>query len=106
TVVTPCLRTFGRRRGSPRRGGTARLARVPGARAAGPDAQRRAEMDSSAFRDAVYQIHKQGRERGHYFLTAEDERFTGRTIHVGGRRLLSFGSCSYLGLELDPRVVE
>lgn len=63
-------------------------------------------MDSSAFREAVFQIHKQGRDRGHYFLTAQDESFRGRMIQVDGRRLLSFGSCSYLGLEFDPRLVE
>jgi len=63
-------------------------------------------MDASNFRDAVFQVHYQGRRRGHYFLAAEDERFEGRTIHVAGRTLLSFGSCSYLGLEFDPRIVD
>lgn len=37
-------------------------------------------------------------------LTAEDERLTGRTLRLGGRDLVHFGSCSYLGLELDPRL--
>src|SRR5687767_14656182 len=63
-------------------------------------------MDSSTFRDAVFQVHRQGRDRGHYFLNAEDERFEDRFIQVAGKRLLSFGSCSYLGLEFDPRIVE
>ena len=63
-------------------------------------------MNSSTFRDAVFQIHHQGRERGHYFLMAEDTRFEDRRITVQGKRLLSFGSCSYLGLEFDPRIVE
>ncbi len=63
-------------------------------------------MDSSTFRDAVFKIHTQGRERGHYFLTADDERFTDRMLHVGGRELLSFGSCSYLGLEFHPKIIE
>ncbi|HWB81915.1 MAG TPA: aminotransferase class I/II-fold pyridoxal phosphate-dependent enzyme [Nannocystaceae bacterium] len=63
-------------------------------------------MDASTFRDAVFQVHRQGRERGHYFLVAEDARFGDRTITVGGRRLLSFGSCSYLGLEFDDRLLD
>lgn len=63
-------------------------------------------MDSSTFRDAVYKIHMQGRERGHYFLTADDTRFVDRYLDVGGQRLLSFGSCSYLGLEFDSRIIE
>ncbi|UQA62039.1 aminotransferase class I/II-fold pyridoxal phosphate-dependent enzyme [Polyangium aurulentum] len=63
-------------------------------------------MEASGFREAVFQIHRQGRERGHYFLMAEDERLSGRSMQIDGRRLLSFGSCSYLGLEFDPRLVE
>ncbi|MGC4089312.1 MAG: aminotransferase class I/II-fold pyridoxal phosphate-dependent enzyme [Polyangiaceae bacterium] len=35
---------------------------------------------------------------------AEDERFDGRTITLDGRRLVNFGSCSYLGLETDTRL--
>jgi 7-keto-8-aminopelargonate synthetase-like enzyme len=38
--------------------------------------------------------------------TAEDEKLCGRTVRIGGRDLVNFGSCSYLGLELDPRLVE
>lgn len=63
-------------------------------------------MDASSFRDAVYRVHDHGRQRGHYFLAANDPQFTDRHIHVHGRRLLSFGSCSYLGLEFDQRLIE
>lgn len=35
---------------------------------------------------------------------AQDARLDGRTIRVNGRDLLAFQSCSYLGLELDPRL--
>ncbi len=37
-------------------------------------------------------------------LEAQDDRLDGRTILVRGKRVLQFGSCSYLGLELDPRL--
>lgn len=37
-------------------------------------------------------------------LTAEDAELGGRTVTLRGRRLTSFGSCSYLGLETDPRL--
>jgi 7-keto-8-aminopelargonate synthetase-like enzyme len=63
-------------------------------------------MDASSFRDAVFQVHTQGRERGHYFLTSQDKQFTDRNIHINGHRLLSFGSCSYLGLEFDKRLID
>ena len=42
--------------------------------------------------------------RGLIHLVAEDRYLNGRTILVGGSELLHFGSCSYLGLELDPRL--
>ncbi|MAG31061.1 MAG: hypothetical protein CL908_09255 [Deltaproteobacteria bacterium] len=37
---------------------------------------------------------------------AEDVRSNGRHVRIRGRDLLNFGSCSYLGLELDPRLIE
>jgi 7-keto-8-aminopelargonate synthetase-like enzyme len=38
-------------------------------------------------------------------LTAEDERLDGRHLRINGSDLLNFGSCSYLGLELDKRLI-
>jgi 7-keto-8-aminopelargonate synthetase-like enzyme len=37
---------------------------------------------------------------------ADDVPLTGRTIPIGGRELVNFVTCSYLGLELDPRVID
>src|SRR5690606_1439171 len=37
---------------------------------------------------------------------AEDDRFDGRHVRVHGRVLVNFASCSYLGLELDSRLIE
>ncbi len=37
-------------------------------------------------------------------LTADSETFDGRIIHLEGRPLINFGLCSYLGLEMDPRL--
>jgi len=42
--------------------------------------------------------------RGLALQVAEDERFDGRIITLQGRRLVNFGSCSYLGLETDARL--
>jgi len=44
--------------------------------------------------------------RGLLMRTAGDEPLDGRTVVLDGRRVLNFGSCSYLGLELDPRLQE
>lgn len=35
---------------------------------------------------------------------AEDYEFNGRLLHINGEELINFTSCSYLGLELDPRL--
>lgn len=43
-------------------------------------------------------------DQGVVHRDAQDERLDGRTILIAGRRVLHFGSCSYLGLEMDPRL--
>ena len=42
--------------------------------------------------------------RGLLMRTPSDARLDGRRITLDGESKLSFGSCSYLGLELDPRL--
>jgi 7-keto-8-aminopelargonate synthetase-like enzyme len=44
--------------------------------------------------------------RGLVHLDAEDETLDGRHVTVRGRRQISFGSCSYVGLETDRRLKE
>ncbi len=38
------------------------------------------------------------------YLILEDEALKGNEITVAGKKVKNFGSCSYLGLELDPRL--
>ena len=45
-----------------------------------------------------------GKSLGVIQLSTTDEELNGRTIKIGDQELLNFGSCSYLGLELDPRL--
>ena len=54
--------------------------------------------------DILDQMISEGLELGLGHLSAENERLDGRTLRIGGRDLIHFGSCSYLGLELDPRL--
>lgn len=42
--------------------------------------------------------------RGVVRCVAEDDRFDGRSIVLGGQRVINFSSCSYLGLETDARL--
>ncbi len=44
--------------------------------------------------------------RGLAMQTADDAPLDGRVISLAGRERINFGSCSYLGLELDPRMRE
>ncbi|MCE3259530.1 MAG: aminotransferase class, partial [Bacteroidetes bacterium] len=45
-----------------------------------------------------------GRKKGILQLYTEDKSYNGRIITIEGKELLNFGSCSYLGLELDARL--
>lgn len=46
-----------------------------------------------------------GRKLGIVFQTIEDTELDGKYVKVGGKRMVNFGSCSYLGLELDQRLI-
>ncbi len=45
------------------------------------------------------------RENGSAFQYFEDEQFNGRTVRINNRELLHFASCSYLGLETHPALI-
>ena len=46
------------------------------------------------------------REAGLIQVTLENERIDGRIIKIHNRMCVNFASCSYLGLELDPRLIQ
>ncbi len=54
--------------------------------------------------DTVNDIINLGKERGVLLQYTDDESYDGRTISIGGKKLVNFGSCSYLGLETDRRL--
>jgi 7-keto-8-aminopelargonate synthetase-like enzyme len=56
------------------------------------------------FINVVNEIIEKGRKQEVLQLYTEDEVFDGRFIHIKGKRLLNFGSCSYLGLEIEQRL--
>ena len=39
-------------------------------------------------------------------ISVEDQSPTGEWISMEGRKVLNFGSCAYLGLNVDPRLKE
>ncbi len=63
-------------------------------------------MEASEVVKTIETLHREARSRGLFFQQAEDTSLEGRTVTVNGARLMSFGSCSYLGLEFHPLLVE
>jgi 7-keto-8-aminopelargonate synthetase-like enzyme len=49
---------------------------------------------------------KQLRAAGIFHRIADNEPIDGRFVHIDGRKLVNFGSCSYLGLERDQRLLD
>src|ERR1041385_7222902 len=52
------------------------------------------------------QIITDGVRRGILHLYTEEDNLQGNRIVLRGRPVVNFGSCSYLGLEFDPRLKE
>lgn len=50
-------------------------------------------------------IASSGKSLGIILQDIEDQQLDGRTVHVKGKKLINFTNCSYLGLELDPRLI-
>lgn len=46
----------------------------------------------------------EGRGKGVGYIYLEDDSFNGRKVKIGGREVLNFGNCSYLGLEIHPKI--
>ncbi|NRB36970.1 MAG: hypothetical protein HRU20_00720, partial [Pseudomonadales bacterium] len=54
--------------------------------------------------DTIDQIFTAAKEQGIIHLSTEDESFNGRQITLDGQKIINFGSCSYLGLEIHPKL--
>ncbi|MEX2568095.1 MAG: aminotransferase class I/II-fold pyridoxal phosphate-dependent enzyme [Cyclobacteriaceae bacterium] len=64
-------------------------------------------IKSNKFKDNIDQINEISniaRDRKVAHLYAEDERLEGKYFTIQGKKMLNFGSCSYLGLETDLRL--
>lgn len=51
------------------------------------------------------EIASSGKNLGIILQDTQDKQLDGRTVHVKGKRLVNFTNCSYLGLELDQRLI-
>lgn len=62
-------------------------------------------MNASEQLSIVEGLHREAGDRGVLYRHADDAPLHGRVIHLDGRPLVTFGSCSYLGLEFHPELV-
>ncbi len=59
---------------------------------------------NNSFYETVDQIVTYGIEKGILHLYTSNQTFKGTSIVLNGKKVINFGSCSYLGLEFDPRI--
>ena len=62
-------------------------------------------MELSEYLSTVESVHEDARRRGLFFQHTTNERLRDRRVTVSGCDLVSFASCSYLGLEHHPSLV-
>ena len=63
-------------------------------------------MEHSQVVSLVERLHTDAFDRRLFFQNCESDILNGRVLHANGRELVSFTSCSYLGLEFRPELVE
>jgi 7-keto-8-aminopelargonate synthetase-like enzyme/predicted N-acyltransferase len=59
---------------------------------------------TNKFIDAIDECLTNGVNNGIFQVSLENETFNGRNVTIDGRSVVNFGSCSYLGLEVDERL--
>ncbi|MCJ8314251.1 MAG: GNAT family N-acetyltransferase [Saccharospirillaceae bacterium] len=63
-------------------------------------------MNKHTFIDTVDDIFTRAKQAGIFHLTPDNDQLDGRLLSVDGKDLINFGSCSYLGLEKHPFVIQ
>ncbi|HMI66312.1 MAG TPA: aminotransferase class I/II-fold pyridoxal phosphate-dependent enzyme [Cyclobacteriaceae bacterium] len=62
--------------------------------------------NSNKFINTIDECLTNGVKNGIFQVSLEDDSFNGREVTIAGQRVVNFGSCSYLGLEVDERLKE
>jgi 7-keto-8-aminopelargonate synthetase-like enzyme len=63
-----------------------------------------AKSRTNKFIDTIDECLTNGVKNGIFQVSLEDDTLNGRNVTIGGQSVVSFGSCSYLGLEVDQRL--
>ena len=59
---------------------------------------------ANKFINTIDECLTNGVKNGIFQVSLEDEFLNGRHVTIQGRQVVNFGSCSYLGLEVDERL--
>jgi 7-keto-8-aminopelargonate synthetase-like enzyme len=59
---------------------------------------------ANKFINTIDECLTNGVKNGIFQVSIEDDNLNGREVTIDGQRVVSFGSCSYLGLEVDERL--
>ncbi len=59
---------------------------------------------TNKFIDTIDECLTNGVNNGIFQVSLEDDNLNGRDVTINGRTVVNFGSCSYLGLEVDERL--
>lgn len=60
--------------------------------------------NSNRFINTIDECLTNGVKHGIFQVSLEDETLNGREVTIANKRVVNFGSCSYLGLEMDNRL--
>ena len=63
-----------------------------------------AKSRSNKFIDTIDECLSNGVKNGIFQVSLEDDVLNGRIVTIDDRKVVNFGSCSYLGLEVDERL--
>lgn len=63
-----------------------------------------AKRSTNKFIDTIDECLTNGVKNGIFQVSLENDSLNGRNVTIGGKSVVSFGSCSYLGLEVDDRL--
>jgi 7-keto-8-aminopelargonate synthetase-like enzyme len=65
-----------------------------------------AKITHNNYIDTVNDIVNESRDRKVTHLTYDSDNWDGKYMHIENQTLLNFGTCGYLGLEIDPRLID
>src|SRR5579872_6086990 len=63
-----------------------------------------AKINHNNYLNTITELFRDAKKKGISHLVSENVDFTGRFFKMNGAEMINFGTCGYLGLEMDPRL--